>query len=46
MADLMPPVWKRLYDNLEAMGFTEEEAMKLLQTFILSQCPFGVRGPG
>ena len=44
LADNYPPMWKRIYDRCVVVGFTESESFKLLQTFILSQCPAGVRG--
>lgn len=33
-ADRFPPMWKRLYDNCIASGFTEVQAMGLLKTYI------------
>jgi len=44
LAEMLPPFWKRLYDNCKKAGFEEPEAFKLLQTYILSQNPNGTRG--
>jgi len=44
VADNLPNFWHRLYDGLRDTGFNEPEAFKLLQTYILSQCPSGIRG--
>ena len=44
IAETMPPMWNRMYENLKGEGFNGVEAMKLLQTYILAQCPYGVRG--
>jgi len=34
MADMLPPVWWRMYKNLQTAGFTKFEAMDLLKMFI------------
>lgn len=34
MADLLPPVWRRLFDNLTGLGFTEDQALSLVRTFV------------
>lgn len=44
LAELLPPLWYHLFNNLKLQGFSEGQAFKLLQTYIVSQCPFGVRG--
>ena len=44
LSDNFPPMWRRLYEALLDQGFTEVESMKLLQTYILSNSPNGVRG--
>lgn len=36
-ADSMPPLWRRLYHNCVSEGFTEDQAMQLVKTFIISQ---------
>lgn len=36
ISDTYPPMWRRLYTNLLAEGFTEEQSWNLLQTFIMS----------
>lgn len=33
--DMLPPLWKRLYDNCLANGFAEREALILVQTYII-----------
>ena len=44
IGELLPASWRILYENLIKKGFTECESFKLVQTYILSQCPNGVRG--
>ncbi len=44
LGDTFPPLWRRLYEGNLSQGFTEVESLKLVQTYILSQCPYGVRG--
>ncbi len=44
LADSLPPFWHRMYRNLQEAGFNEADALKVLQSYILSQCPFGVNG--
>lgn len=34
LAETQPPMWWRLYGNLQKEGFTKEEAMKLLCAWI------------
>ena len=34
--EILPPVWIRLFNNLKVEGFTELQAMKILQTYILA----------
>lgn len=36
MADSLPPYWWRLYSNMVREGFSEEQAMRLLATWIVS----------
>ena len=35
LAEMFPPLWRRLYNGLVCEGFTKEEAMALLKTYIL-----------
>ena len=35
-AENYPPMWRRLYQNLIREGFTQQEAMRLLEIQILS----------
>jgi hypothetical protein len=44
MADNYPAAWRRLYEGLLKVEFSSTEALKLVQTFILSQSPYGIRG--
>jgi hypothetical protein len=37
VADSLPPMWWRLYTGLIKEGFTKEQAMELLKTFIAGQ---------
>ena len=44
IADVLPSLWYRIYKNCLEQGFREQEALKLVQTYILSQAPHGIRG--
>lgn len=44
LAEALPSMWMRMYKNLQSEGFDKVDAFKALQTYILSNCPFGVRG--
>lgn len=44
LADSYPPFWRRMYCNLLKENFNEAESLKLVQTYILSQCSNGIRG--
>jgi len=37
IADIMPPLWRRIYKNCQDQGFTEPESFKLLQTLVLQR---------
>lgn len=37
VGDHLPPLWKRLYDNLMTEGFKDHEALDILKTYIISQ---------
>jgi hypothetical protein len=37
VADSFPPMWRRMYNNLIAEGFTDFEALGILKTYIISQ---------
>lgn len=41
--DSVPPLWWALYQGGLAAGFDEKQSFMLLQTFILSQNPYGIR---
>jgi len=43
MMELWPPMWRQLFDRLKEEGFTEQQAMDLLKTYILSQGVNGVK---
>lgn len=34
IAENMPPFWRRLYLNCKSEGFTEQQAMSILRTYI------------
>lgn len=36
LSDTLPHMWKRLFDVCQSVGFTEEQAFKLVQTYIVS----------
>ena len=44
LIEFYPPVWRQMYDCLIREGFSESESFRLVQTYILSQCPHGIRG--
>jgi hypothetical protein len=44
--DIFPPLWMRMYRNLQSSGFSEAQAFDLLQTYILAaNCTSGIRQP-
>ncbi len=36
VADNWPPVWFRIFTNLKERGFTEDQSMDLLKTYIIA----------
>lgn len=44
LGDNLSPLWRRIYQSNLQQGFTPAESLKLVQCYILSQCPYGVRG--
>lgn len=34
MGDTLPPVWRRIYENLILSGFTSAEAMQVLLAYV------------
>lgn len=44
LADYFAPFWRRLFENCAKEGFSEHDSLRLVQTYILSQCPHGVNG--
>jgi hypothetical protein len=46
LADVLPPLIRRMYENFLKEGFNPENSLALCQTWILGQCPHGVRGIG
>ena len=44
IVDMFCPMWRRMFNLLVEEQFTESESLKLVQTYILSQCPNGIRG--
>jgi hypothetical protein len=44
LMDLYAPSWRRLFDNLIEQKFTEQQSLRLVEVYILSQCPHGVNG--
>lgn len=43
-ADVIVGLWRQMFDEAKLRGFTEQQAMALVQTWILSQAPRGVNG--
>lgn len=39
LGDVLPPLWKRLYDRCLEVGFSEEQAFLLVRTYV-----FGAAG--
>ena len=37
MVEIFPPLWRGLFEGCREKGFTEEQAMELVKTYILSQ---------
>ncbi len=44
LGENLPPLYRSFYKGLVAQGFSDAESFKLLQTYILAQCPNGIRG--
>lgn len=44
LAETFPPWWRELYVSCIREGFSEEESMDLVKTYILSCSPNGVKG--
>ena len=44
MAEVLPPLWRKMYVSLLAEGFERAEAMEILKAYILSQSSYGVNG--
>lgn len=42
--DLFPPMWRSLHDKCRSEGFSDSESLQLVKAYILSQCPYGIRG--
>lgn len=42
MIDHLPALWRGMYMRAIAEGFTPDEAMTLVRTYIMSQCSAGV----
>jgi hypothetical protein len=38
LLDHYPKMWKGLFDNLKAEGFTEQQALVILLTYITTSC--------
>lgn len=36
LGDVFPPLWRRLYCNLQSEGFTDKECFVLVQTYIIA----------
>ena len=43
--DVIPTMWRAVYDGSLEAGFDERQAFTLLQTWILAQNPNGIRPP-
>ena len=45
MRDSLPQMWYAIYSGSLAAGFDQVQAFTLLQTWLLSQNPHGIRPP-
>lgn len=36
LAEMFPPHWRRVFNALEESGFTEEQSMRILDTYIMA----------
>jgi hypothetical protein len=43
--DTLPRLWWAIYSGSITAGFSREQSFILLQAYILSQCPVGIRLP-
>jgi hypothetical protein len=43
LVELMPPLWKSLFDSCVSQGFSESDAMRLVCAYIVGQSPHGTR---
>ncbi len=41
--EVFPSVWHQLFEKCVKEGFSEEQAMDLVKTYILSQNAYGIR---
>lgn len=44
--DTLPRIWFSVYQGCLQAGFDARQAMSLTQTYVLSQCPYGVKPDG
>ena len=44
LSEMLPPLWRGIYMNLQEQDFTPEESMDLLKTYIIGQNPHGTNG--
>lgn len=44
MIDTFPRTWRQMYLKMIEEGFDERQSLELVKSFILSQCPSGIRG--
>lgn len=36
IGEQLPPVWKRIYDNCVAQGFSEVDSLQLVKTYMIA----------
>ncbi len=41
LGDTLPPLWRRLYLGCVGEGFTEQQAMSLVETYIIAMTGIG-----
>lgn len=45
LSEVLPITWRQLYKGCISEGFSSEQAMGLVKTYILSQNPYGIAPP-
>lgn len=43
MKEMMPPLWRQLFESCQEVGFDKGQALELVKAYILAQNPWGIR---